>query len=217
MLMAMEKMDDFFTARVDGYDEHMLANVEGCKDAYREMARQITAPCHSLLDLGCGTGLELDEIFRRMPDVRVTGIDLTQAMLDQLMQKHSDKNLRLICGSYFEVPFGSGYDCAVSFQTLHHFSHEEKTALYRKIYEALKPDGAYIECDYMVETQAEEDFYFAENLRIRRELGIGEKEFYHYDTPCTVDNQIGMLKTAGFSHVERVFRAGCTTLLTARK
>ena len=25
----IEKMDDFFTARVDGYDEHMKSNIEG--------------------------------------------------------------------------------------------------------------------------------------------------------------------------------------------
>jgi len=26
----LEKMDDFFAARVDGYDAHMLHDVEGC-------------------------------------------------------------------------------------------------------------------------------------------------------------------------------------------
>jgi predicted TPR repeat methyltransferase len=34
----------------------------------------------TLLDLGCGTDLELEEIFRHNSDVHVTGIDLTQAM-----------------------------------------------------------------------------------------------------------------------------------------
>lgn len=28
--MKLEKMNDFFAARIDGYDEHMLKNVEGC-------------------------------------------------------------------------------------------------------------------------------------------------------------------------------------------
>ena len=60
----MERMDDFFTARVDGYDEHMLTNVEGCKEAYVEMAKLLPQNCNTLLDLGCGTGLELDEIFK---------------------------------------------------------------------------------------------------------------------------------------------------------
>ncbi len=214
----MEKMDCFFSKRADGYDVHMLTEVSGCKEGYRRMATLIPKSCSSLLDLGCGTGLELDEIFKVMPELRVTGIDLTQDMLNKITQKHPDKSLHLICGSYFDVPFGiSNYECAVSFQTLHHFSHDLKTSLYQKIHQALTPDGVYIECDYMVDNQEEEDFYYAENLRIRKELGISDTDFYHYDTPCTITNQITMLENAGFCAVEKVFRIENTTMLVAYK
>lgn len=214
----MEKMSDFFAAMVEGYDEHMLTEVAGCKEGYAEMARLVPISCKTLLDLGCGTGLELDEIFKKLPDLDVTGIDLTQAMLDKLKQKHPDKSLNLICGSYFDVPFGSEkYDCAVSFQTLHHFSKELKSELYKKIYRALTHGGLYIECDYMVENQEEEDYYFTEYERIRRELNLRESEFYHYDTPCTVENQINLLKNACFRNVEKVFRMENTTILVACK
>lgn len=174
--------------------------------------------CRRLLDLGCGTGLELDEIFKLHPLVEVTGIDLTQAMLDRLKQKHPQKSMRLICTSYFDVELEkSSFDCAVSFQTMHHFSHESKTALYKKIYDSLKPGGVYIECDYMVEKQQTEDFYYAENRRIRKQLGIAENEFYHYDTPCTVKNQLSMLGEAGFQTAETVFRVENTTIIVAHK
>ncbi len=43
--MQIEKMSDFFTSRVDGYDEHMLNEVEGCKDAYVKMLNY----CHMTL------------------------------------------------------------------------------------------------------------------------------------------------------------------------
>lgn len=214
----MEKMSDFFTERVDGYDEHMLTNVIGCKEGYIKMSKLIPSTCKSLLDLGCGTGLELDEILKRMPDMDITGIDLTQAMLDKLKFKYPDKAMRLICGSYFDVPLGTGeYDCVISFQTMHHFSHNRKTELYKKIYRALTSAGVYIECDYMVETQEEENYYFSENIRIRKELNIAESEFYHYDTPCTIENQIGMLDSAGFQNIEKVFRMENTTILVAHK
>ncbi len=214
----IEKMTDFFTSRVEGYDEHMLNTVEGCRDAYKYMATLVPDTAQSLLDLGCGTGLELDEIFKIHPTILVTGIDLTQAMLDKLRQKHPQKNMNLLCGSYFELPFGSNiFDCAVSFQTLHHFTHEKKTGLYRKLYDALKTGSIYIECDYMVESQEAEELYFRENERIRREMGLSDDEFYHYDTPCTITNQITMLKTAGFSNVKQVFREENTTILVAEK
>lgn len=214
----LERMNDFFTVRADGYDEHMLNNVEGCKEGYITMARLVPENTKKLLDLGCGTGLELDEIFKTYPHIAVTGIDLTRAMLDKLQEKHPDKNINLICGDYFEVDFGrEKFDCAVSFQTMHHFSHEKKIGLYSKIFDSLHSGGKYIECDYMVETQTEEDFYFSENERLRKENNIPDGEFYHYDTPCTVDNQIKMLRKAGFSSVEKVFRAGNTTIIVSKK
>lgn len=214
----LESMSDFFTARTEEYDEHMLSEVEGCKDGYIKMASLVPKDCEKLLDLGCGTGLELDEIFRFCPRIKVTGIDITESMLRKLREKHGDKDITLICGDYFTEPFGENeFDCAVSFQTMHHFSHEKKLGLYKKIYDSLSSGGSYIECDYMVLTQDEEDHWFRENARLRKEQGIGEDEFYHYDTPCTVKNQIRLLESAGFSSVEQVFRKENTTMLVAKK
>lgn len=214
----MEKMDEFFTVRAEGYDEHMLNEVGGCRECYGKMAEFIPDGTKNLLDLGCGTGLELEGIFERFPDISVTGIDITKAMLDRLSEKYQGKNITLICGDYFTADLGrERFDTAISFQTMHHFSHEKKIGLYRKIRDSLKSGGVYIECDYMVETQAEEDKWYSENARIRKEQGISEDEFYHYDTPCTIENQIKMFKAAGFSSAEKVFKIENTTIIIAKK
>ena len=84
----IETMSDFFTARVSIYDEYMLYNVYGANEGYIELAKHLANHTETLLDLGCGTGLELTEIFTRFPDIQVTGIDLTQAMLDKLYEKY---------------------------------------------------------------------------------------------------------------------------------
>ena len=172
---------------------------------YIEIAKLIpTTPNLKLLDLGCGTGLELDEIFRVNPTVQVTGIDLAEKLLEKLRQKHAARKsqLTLILADYLEYDFGENvFDVALSVQTLHHFSYEQKIGLYKRIYISLKQDGFYIESDYVAATQEFEDSRFAENKRIRAELGIKEG-LYHYDTPCTVENQMSMLKKAGFSSVE---------------
>ena len=182
------------------------------------MASLVPQETKTLLDLGCGTGLELDEIFKLHPHMKVTGIDLTSTMLDKLREKHLNKDMILICGDYFKEPFGVDiFECAVSFQTMHHFPKDKKLSLYKKLFDSLKDGGMYIECDYMVLTQEEEDHWFSENARLRREQGIVGDEFYHYDTPCSVDNQIELLKIAGFSSVEQVFRMENTTMLVAKK
>ena len=61
-----------------------------------------------VLDLGCGTGLELEEYFRLNPDASVTGIDLSDAMLNALSSKFPNRKLSLIQGSYFRSSRNSG-------------------------------------------------------------------------------------------------------------
>ena len=66
------------------------------------------------------TGLELDEIFKTHPNIKVTGVDLTKAMLDVLKQKHPTKDLTLINASFFDYDFGiERFDAIISFQTMH--------------------------------------------------------------------------------------------------
>lgn len=218
MSIKLEKMSEFFTARVNDYDEHMINNVEGCKEGYIKMAEFVPCNCITLLDLGCGTGLELEEIFKKYPDIQVTGIDLTKSMLDKLKEKYYDKDITLINASYLEYNLGfEKYDAAVSFQTMHHFKHEDKLKLYKNIYNSLKPGGVYIECDYMVIDQKDEDFYFNEMERLRREQNLNDNEFYHYDTPCTVDNQIKLFKKSGFEIVKQLWRVDNTTIIVSKK
>jgi tRNA (cmo5U34)-methyltransferase len=217
--MPLEEMGAFFNARIDTYEEHMLRDLNSAV-VYVEIAGLIPSDRElKLLDLGCGTGLELDEIFKVNPTVQVTGVDVAEKMLEKLRQKHAVRRsqLNLILADYFEYDFGkSKFDVALSVETMHHFSYEEKTGLYRKIYTALKPDGFYIESDYVAPDQAVEDFHFAEKQRIYAEQGITEG-FYHYDTPCTVENQVGMLKKAGFKTVKIISKHGNGVTLKAGK
>ena len=214
----LEKMADFFTARVDEYDNHMMNDVVGCKEGYIKMAELLPETVVNLLDLGCGTGLELDEIFKIRPNIKVTGVDLSKAMLGVLKQKHPNQDLTLINANYFDYDFGiEWFDAIISFQTMHHFSHEQKIQLYSRIYSALKPGGKYIEGDYMVIEQKDEDYYFKESVRIRIEQNITDGEFYHYDTPCTIDNQLKMLRLAKFEKVEMVWRIENSTIVVAQR
>lgn len=156
-----------------------------------------------VLDLGCGTGLELDYYFKHNPTAKVTGIDLAESMLKILKNKYSDKELTTICGSYFEIPLGEEcYDAVVSVESLHHFTKEQKSSLYKKIFQALKQGGYLILTDYFAETDEQERFYRQELLRLKSEQGICDDEFYHYDTPLTKIHEIQALKEAGFSSVE---------------
>lgn len=119
---------------------------------------------------------------------------------------------------YLVYDFGScRYDTAVSFETLHHFTQREKMGLYEKLWRALKPGGCYIECDYMAKTQEQEDYFFAERARLMKEMNLADGEYYHYDTPCTIENQKRLLRQAGFTGVKEVWTLDNTTILYADK
>ncbi len=215
----LEEMGAFFDARADGYDAHMIDDM-GLGEYYREIGRlcRLVAPEPRLLDLGAGTGLELADIFRHHPDTRLTAIDLSAGMLEKLKDRFPDQagRMKLICGSYFDVPLGDAcFDAVLSSMTFHHFDHGMKRTLYGKIRQALHAAGCFIYGDYMVRTVEEEHHWLAENHRIRSVQGITDG-FFHYDTPFAVDTELALLRDAGFTHVEVIRQWGNTTLLCCR-
>jgi len=215
----LEKMSEFFDNRIDGYDEHMMTCIESAEEFYPYTAECLPVGNNvNVLDLGCGTGLELEYYFKINPTASVAGIDLTESMLNVLKKKFTDKNLNLILGSYFDLPFGIEiYDAAVSVESLHHFTKEEKIPLYAKLNKALKDNGYFILTDYFALSEEDERTYREELLRLKKLQGIADNEFYHYDTPLTVEHEKEALINAGFSSVEVLKNWGNTFTLRANK
>jgi len=216
----LERMSSFFDRRADSYETHMKNNVEDSEKFYIELSNLVPETTGvRILDLGCGTGLELDQIFSRNPTARVTGIDLSDKMLEILRSKHHFRNdqLTLIAGSYFEVEFPSQrFDLAISVQSMHHFGYGQKLSLYKKILRSLVGKGKYIEADYVVSTEIEE-----KEIRNRYETLKGERKvpdgFYHIDLPFSIDNQKGVLEEAGFWPVRHHARYGNASIFVSRK
>ena len=215
----LEKMNDFFEARLDEYDEHMMTNIESANEFYPFTARQLpTEENCRVLDLGCGTGLELEFYYQLNPSAKVTGIDLSEGMLSALRNKFSDKDVTLILGSYFDVPLGENvFDAAVSVESLHHFTKEEKVPLYAKLRAALKNNGYFILTDYFSLSDEEEQLHRQSLSALKVEQGIADNEFYHYDTPLTVAHETEALAEAGFSSVEVLNHWGATYTIRAMK
>lgn len=192
----LETMSGFFDHRVDSYEDHMRP----WRAYYRWLGELIPAQAETLLDLGCGTGLELDEIFRLHPDIRVTGIDLAPGMLARLREKHPERKLILTVGDYLTVPLAPcAFDVAVAFETLHHFPPETKLGLFRRIFAALRPGGMLLEGDYIAESDEMETYLFQELARRRARQHVPEGTFVHFDTPLTLAHELSLLSQAGFT------------------
>lgn len=210
----IEEMTDFFSKRMDIYEK---VHLEHWVKEYAHIADYFEGEIQSLLDIGCGTGLELEAIYQRFPKVKVTGIDLSEDMLKKLQAKYKDREIELILSDYFEYPFGTGqYDAALSFETLHHFKFEKKQKIYDKLYQAIKQDGYYIECDYIACSEEEEMLCLEQYKYKRRVNKIPDNVFVHVDIPLTLEHQIELMENAGFNNI-RVLYENCGTMIIKAK
>lgn len=208
----LEEMSDFFAKRLYDYEEHMSA----WEESYQVFAEVLPLECQKILDLGCGTGLELDKIWQKNPDIAVTGVDLCANMLDKLREKHHDKPLTTICQDYFQYDFGYGqWDAVISFESLHHFLPEHKKGLYRKIHCSLKESGVFILGDYIACSDEEEELLRSVYLDKRKKSAIPENCYVHFDIPLTLEHEKELLQDAGFT-VEKVLDGNAVIIMTRK-
>jgi SAM-dependent methyltransferase len=92
-----------------------------------------------LLDLGCGTGFVIDLVRDKLEEI--DGVDITQAMLDQV-DRRGPARIKLTCGDIGTYdPGPTPFDMVSSYSVLHHLYDVEPTM--RTAYNALKPGGVY--------------------------------------------------------------------------
>lgn len=209
-----EDMGAFFDCRISDYEEHMSY----WREHYKRVAELVPSGAQTLLDLGCGTGLELDRIFERLPGIHVMAIDLSDEMIAKLLQKHGHRALEVIKDDYFLYDFGENrFDAAVSVESLHHFTAEKKTGLFKKICRALKPGGIYIECDYIASIPEIEELAFAECRRRRERDNIPAESYIHFDTPLTLEHELQAMRAGGFSEVGLVENLDGTPIIVVKR
>lgn len=199
----IEKMNEFFDKRVNGYDDHMKACIEDFDLYYEQVVAPLKDKEHmKVLLLGCGTGAEAQVLFKRFPNVNVTCYDVSEEMLKTFERKFSFYNIELRHESYFNMVEVDTYDYVISVMTMHHWSYEEKLDLYSKIYKSLKNAGLYIEGDYYVSKEKEVEYLLKKAEQLE---GVDSDEFYHIDIPFNHETQEKLYKEVGFSNFERLY------------
>jgi ubiquinone/menaquinone biosynthesis C-methylase UbiE len=103
-----------------------------------------------IVDVGCGPGYLMADIARKMPQAKITGVDISEEMLAA-----ASKNLSLLGfggrvefrkGEAQRLPFGnSSIDNIVSTLSLHHWAQPAEA--FQEIYRVLKPGGQLLLMD----------------------------------------------------------------------
>ncbi|MBN2392706.1 MAG: class I SAM-dependent methyltransferase [Anaerolineae bacterium] len=215
----VEKMAAFFDARAAGYDAYMQDSIfPGAAFAqfYQAMSLPIerTDEPLNILDLGCGTGLELEALLQRVPNALITGVDLSETMLKRLREKYGAhmSQITLMADSYLTMPFGThAYDHILSALANHHFLHDTKRELYAKIRAALRPGGKYIEGDAVIPVDTESEF-LDEYYEDAATVPPATDGHYHIDIPFSIATQQSLLLEAGFKDFELIWQKDSTAV-----
>ncbi len=213
------RINDSFARCVEPYDYQMHRDIEGSKQLYPYAASLLPKKKEAkILDLGCSNGEELEYYFTDGGMAEITGIVLSAEMLEELKDKFEGHKVNLICRPFTDWSFGvRKFNAAVSIEALHHFEPEAKLELYRKVFNSLKDDGCFVLTDYFAESPQMQDEYFRQLEQRRKMENLSPEEFYHYDTPLTVENEMHLLSDAGIKRVDMMRSYGATFTLMAKK
>ncbi len=217
----IESMSSFFNKRAEEYDNHMRGCVKDFGEFYNNISALIPNTDESLyiLDLGCGTGLEIEGIYKKAPNTSLVCVDLSEEMLTKLKERYTTfrKNISLIKGSYLTFKFEPNkYDFVVSVMTMHHFEYNVKLKLYSSIWNSLRDGACYIEGDYVV-SKKEEKKKFYEYFELKKTRPEVINGTYHIDIPFSKEVQYKLFKAAGFSKIDIIWEKKNNVIFVAYK
>lgn len=131
--------DRLFVPRLGGYDT--------MHDAL--LAMLPARPSLRVLELGCGTGNLTRKLLARSPDSRVVAYDLSPQMLAEARQKLAavGEHVEWIEADMGRVDFAGPFDAVISAIAVHHVPPRAKPALFRRLYDALRPGGRLVIAD----------------------------------------------------------------------
>jgi tRNA (cmo5U34)-methyltransferase len=190
-----------------------------------------------ILDLGCGDGIISSELLKVDESISATLIDGSEDMLNRAKERLRDfKDVRFIRASFQEIineniPMERNFDFVASSQAIHHLTLDEKKALFRQIYEHLRPEGYFVNIDVVLAPSENLEQWYMSLWRewiAEREALVGIEGHGFADIirrykdnkdnkPDTLRNQLSALKEIGFQDVDCFYKYGIFSIYGGRK
>jgi SAM-dependent methyltransferase len=141
------------------------------------------SPTARVLDVGCGTGVFLDQLIHSCDGTQPFGLDFSRTMLSEASQRLRPSRAALTQGSAFELPFAdSSFDAIISTRFIHQYPNDLKLKIIREIQRCLKPEGIAIVEFYS---------FFAWLLRYPFTRGNVREHFMHAPRTRVVKRLVG--------------------------
>lgn len=196
--LAYLRMADRIPHRTEG--EAMLLD-EVPKDAGR------------VLDLGSGDGRLLSLLLLACPASSGVAIEFSPPMLERLRQRFAQNDRVEVLEHDLEHPLPAlgTFDIAASSFAIHHLPHSRKEALYREIWELLKPGGVFCNFEHVASPSARV------HQRFLAALGITPDQEDRSNKLLDVETQLRWLREIGFEDVDCYWKWRELALLVGRK
>ncbi|MFW9818736.1 MAG: class I SAM-dependent methyltransferase, partial [Candidatus Thorarchaeota archaeon] len=122
----------------------------------KEFATLLPENAH-ILDVGCGAGIPTSKFLIKR-GIRVTGIDLSNKMLD--LARENVPNAEFIKMDMNKLKFNENtFDGIVSVYTLFHVPKKNHLRIFKKFFEILKPGGILLINTGVSESEGESNFF----------------------------------------------------------
>ncbi|MGL2345101.1 carboxy-S-adenosyl-L-methionine synthase CmoA [Helicobacter pylori] len=179
-----------------------------------------------IYDLGCSTGnffIALNQQIQQ--DIELVGIDNSMPMLKKAQEKLKDfNNVRFECMDFLEVEFKEASAFSLLF-VLQFVRPMQREVLLKKIYNSLALNGILLvgekimSEDRILDKQMIELYYLYKQNQgySHNEIAFKREALENVLVPYSLKENVALLESVGFKHVEAVFKWVNFTLLAARK
>lgn len=202
-------MSKFDFSTIKDFDNHISNSIFGYNILHDLIVnlssffiKQNTVP----IDIGCSSGRLIQKI-NEIYNVKSIGFDIT----DNNFLNDLDLRVVDITNKNFSIP---QTDLIYSVFTLQFIDVSKRQDLLNKIFNSLNDGGAFFFCEkeYCIDGKVQECFIFSNYLYKQKnfseiEILKKEKDLRKIMTPLNSEQNISMLKKAGFARVEMFFQS----------
>ncbi|HYD31731.1 MAG TPA: class I SAM-dependent methyltransferase [Azospirillaceae bacterium] len=215
--MSIKDSFDSHAVEYDALRRKFIPCFDGFYGTALDLVGHLAGQGARVLDLGAGTGLMSAMILERLPDARLTLVDISDGMLDMARRRFGDR-VGYRIADYAAAPLRADgeppFDAVVSALSIHHLEQADKRALFARVFEALAPGGVFVNADQVAGPTPELDaWYDAAWVRQIRANGITERQLaeardrQRHDRLAPLADQLRWLAEAGFTRVDGVFKS----------
>ncbi|WP_104761812.1 carboxy-S-adenosyl-L-methionine synthase CmoA [Helicobacter cetorum] len=181
-----------------------------------------------IYDLGCSTAnffIALNKQLEENKDVQLIGIDSSKAMLNKAQEKlNAFKHISFECANFLDYEFKKANAFSLLF-VLQFVRPMQREILLKKIYNNLVPNGILLvgektmSEDRILDKQMIELYYLYKQNQgySMNEITFKREALENVLVPYSLQENIALLESVGFKHVEVLFKWVNFALLIARK